>query len=361
MKVTVRDPETLMAVQPLELMAYLRARGWHVIDRVLDKATIWRLTDAAAREFEILVPLDRHLRDFAARMSEAVRTLEVAEERSQLEILGDLTTTTADVVRIGVDRFDAIDGSIPLEVGVQLLGRVHDLVMAVACAALTPRPYFQPRKPAQAVEYLRKVRMGQTERGSYVVTVVSPVPPILTPAEAGLLFPPVEDPFERRATSMLAKGLAATRQAAARAMATGSLEAFHAAVDEGVSANLCEALAGMGNDLAIRDLAISFSWSPARPLRNTAPHKILFPADALPVIKEAGRVFRETAPYEDFEVRGVVIRLDRPQNTAEGKVTILGFVDGEPRKITRNCLKKRTTSPFGPIRTGSRLFVTATS
>jgi hypothetical protein len=61
--------------------------------------------------------------------------------------------------------------------GVEAVHHVRGLMMAAACTAVQPRAWFRSRKPAQAEQYLRQVRLGQTEQGSYVLTVQSRVPP----------------------------------------------------------------------------------------------------------------------------------------------------------------------------------------
>ena len=63
------------------------------------------------------------------------------------------------------------------------------------------------------------------------------------------------------------------------------------------------------------------------------PNKIIVPADAMPVIDEAARYFKETSPREDFELRGPVVRLERAEGAPVGRVTVLGFVDQQPRKV----------------------------
>jgi hypothetical protein len=57
----------------------------------------------------------------------------------------------------------------------------RDLALAAPCAAITKRAHFVTRKPMKAIEYLNKVRMAHTEQGSYVLTILSPVAPALTP------------------------------------------------------------------------------------------------------------------------------------------------------------------------------------
>src|SRR5205085_1574396 len=95
---------------------------------------------------------------------------------------------------------------------------------AAACATTEARAVWHTRKPAQAVEYVRRVRIGQTERGSYVVTVVSRVSPRLNVLNEELF--ESAEPFERRAMQTLAGSLVHLDQAAERAALSGEFAAF---------------------------------------------------------------------------------------------------------------------------------------
>ena len=53
----------------------------------------------------------------------------------------------------------------------------------------------------------------------------------------------------------------------------------------------------------------------------------------MPIFSEAARIFRATSPIPDFELHGFVSRLERPESASEGSVTIVGLVDGRPRKV----------------------------
>lgn len=98
MKVTVRDREILSSIEPEELAAHLRASGWHFLGRVYDDAgAIWRLKSPSGDEEEILQPLKTSLADYAARISDAIKTLEVVEKRSQLDILSELLSKVPNI------------------------------------------------------------------------------------------------------------------------------------------------------------------------------------------------------------------------------------------------------------------------
>ena len=327
MRATIRDPEALQAVPPPALAAYLRNRGWHQVEQVGDKASVWSRTVEEAGELEILMPLRRDLRDFPQRMAEVLGTLEVAERRAQSEILDDITAAAFDVLRIRLLGEQFEDGTMPLEQGVRAVERTRDLVLAAACAAVSPRPVYYTRKPPQATEYAARVRLGQTAHGSYVLTVRSPVPP-------GLAFGlDVEDPFERRVTKTLARALLATRNASLDALATGSLDAFRQAIALGVSANLCDAVAGLAGDMGARGVDFNLSWSAGREIHGDVPSSVVIDADSVQIIEEAGRLFRETAPQEDFEIQGFVVRLDRSEGAETGIATVTTPFEGGFRNV----------------------------
>jgi hypothetical protein len=92
---------------------------------------------------------------------------------------------------------------------VAFFAHARELMMAAACAAIEPRGVFATRWPAQATQYLDHARFEQTDHGSYVLTVVSPVPPRLTARMQEEEANEVEEPYERRVTTTLMRAHAA--------------------------------------------------------------------------------------------------------------------------------------------------------
>ena len=104
MKVTLGDSEILKTIEPNVLETHLKAFGWHEQGRIYnDAGAIWRLKNGSFDdEFEILLPLIKSLGDYAARIADAISTLEIVEKRSQLDILSDLLTQAANVEVQGI-------------------------------------------------------------------------------------------------------------------------------------------------------------------------------------------------------------------------------------------------------------------
>jgi hypothetical protein len=120
MKITVKDSQTLETIKLNQLRNYLQIQGWHEDKPFLDNATLWHKPTADAEEFEILLPNRENLGDYAARIREAIQTLENAENRPQIEILSELltripnTTIQGIVMQIHTPNTKKLSGEITL-------------------------------------------------------------------------------------------------------------------------------------------------------------------------------------------------------------------------------------------------------
>lgn len=335
MKVTIRDPEPFARLNPAEVAAYLRTEGWMEVENEPDRFSVWQAGVNGDR-VELVLPLRRALGDFVPRMAEVVGTLSAKENRSQLEVLSDLQTAGADIVRVRFRHASASDGSIPLDRGEALVENAREMMLAAACAVVQPKAYYSRRRPEEANRFVRGLRMGQTERGSYVLAIYSPVSPSLM-QDPSHLFAEFEIPFERRAIAKLATSLAALRNASSHALTDGNAEVFQRAVQAGVSANLCSAIVAMNgmDEQSADELRVSFTLARSRPDLTPIPREVTFPRDHIRLIDEAARLYRASAPPEETEIRGAVVQLRRDDQSgpATGPVTVMAFIEGRPRRV----------------------------
>ena len=325
MKADVRDSAALFALQPLEIAAYLRATGWKDTRYEPRRFSLWLKDDD-----EILLPLTKELADFSLRMGDALRTLAVVEDRSQLELLSDLSTAQADVVRVRFIEPATSGGQLPIEEYVAAAQLTRDILMAAACSTLNPRAVQPNRRPERAIAYLQNVLTGQSERGSYVQKIISPVPPTLKATQQRLF--DSEEPFERKVTRCLADALMAAANTVEQAGVSGNLDQFDQLIPRGLSANLCESVAGLAN-AAGRTVEFSYTWSRSRPFRGTPPPPVRFNRHSASILAEVGRLLRERVPQADFKLRGPIIRLQRQDGDFNGQVTVLGFINGNARRV----------------------------
>jgi len=145
MKVTIKDSQTLETIQPDIIQAHLEATGWREIGRIYNNAgAIWRFKNDSTNEYEILLPLQHNLGDYAERISDILKTLEIVEKRDQIDILSEFITKYSNftvqgvVMQIATPEIDKLRGEITLLGGVfEKLQEIkttlanHDYILAV--------------------------------------------------------------------------------------------------------------------------------------------------------------------------------------------------------------------------------------
>ena len=332
MKAGTYSADELRAVSVSEITSYLARHGWSAAAHDSEFADIWH-REALENSPEVLVPTRADLTDYALRVGDLLRTLETWESRSPLDILRDWALASADVIRLRRPTQDSMDESIVLHDGAALINQAMSLMTAAACAVIAPHAVVPSRRPPQALDYLRRVRMGQTEKGSYVLTIVSKVTPLLTPGAPGLLeF--MDEPFPRRVTRMLVRSLEALNWASEQTQATGDFSSFTDRIDDGVSANLCDAIRGMvSREDFEAEIGVLVTWSSAPPSPPGGSPAFQFKPSQAPLLLEASEHLRRWEPQQGALITGVIVGLHRQEGQWDGRVTVACVIEGSVRQL----------------------------
>lgn len=330
MKTRILDKEPFLLLNPVDMAAYLKTTGWIKHEDQPGYRSIWH-KQYHGETADLLLPADRTIGDYLHRMIDAVRLVAALEQRSETELLSDLQLASTDVFRVRLVFTEASDGTIPLLQGERLVESTRELFLAAGLAVNSKRAYFATNRPDEVRQFVQNLRLGQSERGSYVITVLSRVAPEL---KSDNLFGELEPPFERKALVGLNHALLALHNAVDQATTNFTAKVFQDAIPQGVSANLCSALVGMGteNPQPTDQLRFGFTWARTRPIDSQAPQEVIFRAETIPIIQEAARVLKATAPMEDQEIEGYVVKLQ--QRDPGGIATVATVIEGQQRKVT---------------------------
>jgi hypothetical protein len=329
MKAHIMDAEALCAISPAAIAAFARSENWFKIEGYGAHADVY----AGSNRPEIIVPRTDLLADYASAVSRLIEVFATCTGADELSVYRDLVGADSDVVRVRVLSTET-DGSVALDAGVRIVAQAREMLLAAACAARSPQPVYRSCANSEANDYMRRVRLGQTEHGSFVVTLLAPVPPLLerasSPTPASTWASLDDEPLERMVTRRLMGALAASRHAAEMAL-SGDAAAFENAVAAGVSANLCEAVAGLIEQSD--GLDVSLTWARTRPTPETQ-RRVAFSSKDAEILKEAARTVRQRQPRADVTLFGTVHKLKGNEGEVEGVVTLRAMVDDRVQSVS---------------------------
>lgn len=316
--------ETLMRISTRDAQGYVRTRGW-VQARPVGRLMVFNRAEPGSLD-QVLVPMDSGRSDYADRMLEVVEKLSRFEGRPAGRVLVDLLNYDADVLRYRVISSRAERGTLPLTQAIELLTGAKQSLLAAAHSAILPRRHHPRLNRTDAVQLLDACQMGQTERGSFVVTIACPLhAPGLDQADL------VSDaqPFARRATSLLGRALTELNSAIEE-------NRVNSVVDQAeplVSANLCEAILKMRPADETGALEFIPSWASSEPMADDRLSRpVMFSADEFSSIED---VYRQLRPVEGPTAKPWIAFVDELKGTEgeagtrEGDVVFTLFDDDE--------------------------------
>jgi hypothetical protein len=354
--------DVLLPLRPGDVQLYLSSRGWKSEPYGSEGKALLFLHPSFS-DVDLLLPLKRELADYAARMGDLVVTLSTIEQRPIQEILNDLFGPMGDVFRLRVAGSVAALGNLPLDEAIKLLDGARQLLWSSAFSLIRPEAMHPQRTNKQVASFLKGCRFGQTERGSFVATILAPVPPEIQPTLAGLdagRFEP-EEPFSRQVTTRLMSSLGLVSQAIQEGKAGRLLDA----VTQGVSVNLCDALVMMRPPGDEASLDIQVTWTRARShLPTDVPRSVSFPQEHFTVIEEVGRQLRTRATARPERYRGRVLSVKkaiRPlMPEVAGWMIMAADVAGAPARIKVDLHADEFASACDALRDDRSVEVTGT-
>ena len=326
MRSVIRDKEALMAVSPSAIAAYARASGWTKAEPFGDHSDVYARPGLP----EIVLPRHQRLGDYASVVQRLIQVFAEVADTTQISLYRDLATADRDVVRVRAP--DGDNGSVTLGDGAGLVEGAREMLLAAACSLGTPQPFYRAGANREATDFLSRVRLGQTEHGSFIITLLGPVvpPPIQRRLPLGPDEETEDDPIDRRITTRFVDALNAVRKATEDTL-VGQADAFWKAVPLGVSANLCQGLVKTMEPFRLVD--ITLTWARTRP-KPQVRDVVRFAESDVPVLRQAISSFSSGEPQRDAILVGFVRILSRDESELDGTVKLWTWVEGKNRSVS---------------------------
>lgn len=349
---SAEDFEGEAVAQPVDLTSWLRMHGWKHSGSLGTVAQRWQGEQAS-----VVVPMEPTAPDFQLRWNEALNQLSRLEGTDPDGIVLAAARAGSDIAEFRAQG-SQIDDSLPLGDASTFIDSVRRSMLASANSALQPRSYYGHSLPDAARKHANNVRMGQTRRGSYIVPVISRLPVLQAEDDDdSVLFDDVAfEPFARKAMLRLANGLA-TLKDLTHSDRVPTKSVITESVGQGVSSELCDAVANTLESDSIGNLEVTFAWAERLRVRS-APKVVSLEKPTAPLMRQLAAVLKGEPTVGRQTFVGYVKRLDRGEEDEVGQVILRALDNDRARNITMD-LNDEHYSLAGEANTG-RHMVSAT-
>lgn len=326
--ITSSQLNAIKTLLPSQLSGYLTSQGWVEDGELSEIAAIWHRKENEYQGFEILQPLTTDLKDYCQRVYDLIEVLSEFEQRLFFDVVNDLNNFHSDVYKIKVMHDDVEGGLIPLNDGILLFEKAKELLTSVVRSTYNKRKYFRGDKSSEITEFIESMRLGQTEYGSYVVNLIAPISHKEDQQDLSKVS------ISRLVSETLTHSLSAIDESIKEYIHTGRNSSFDRAVEQGVSANLCDALIGISGKTRSRDVKITITLSRAEGELERDQFEHQFTSSMVPYLQIASDYYKEKVVLLDQVVSGLVTKLSHEEEENVGMVTIEATVNGVEKSVS---------------------------
>ena len=343
---SLRTPSTaLEAVELPSARAFLESRGYKFREQW--GSYLHRYSRKhGGREENILLPTERDLVDFNRRMLEVIDALSLQLETPPSALLKQIANSGYEVVRIAANPGEQ-SSTISYDAAIDLLKGGFALIDSSAAVTVADEAVrvVRGRRKDAVRRYLDGVRVGQTEVGSFVLTLLMP----LNVEDAFALPEAVADSFGRKVAQRMASALRATEQVIHK-----ENFAIRDMIQQGVTANFSGGIARMieavGN--------VSVGIAAAVDNRKAARYPITrFEKANLGTLRELERRLTPKEEREPVTVVGTVTEFREPRSKSSGSILLSAEVYGQERPIRLQFTREQRAIVLEAIERKSDVFL----
>ncbi|WP_272572446.1 hypothetical protein [Providencia sp. PROV258] len=318
-------------IATLDFNKYLESKGWYLKSVLNDIVGIWR--SSRYPDSEILQPIDINLMDFSRRAEVLLSVLSETQDKKINEIVDEINEISNDIIRIRVIHNDVDNGTIPFNDGVELFVKAKELLVSAARSVVkVQKGFYGGKSPEIVTNYFDSLKLSQTEIGSYILKVASPI------------YQQDEDqsdhcdvPFGRIVSSRIIHSVLKLEKAVESFKKTNNHIHFEQVIGDGVGASLCSAIVGLSGQRRNRTVEISIQPSPYASDENLKSRVVTVPANDIPIIEHARDYYLNNYSAMNYELSGKVTKLDRDRDIDpdNGVITITETISGSKSKTRK--------------------------
>ena len=286
---------------------HLESRGWSFVARYGGHGRIYRNVDGS----EVVVPGREDTWDYAIVVREVLRALTDVGADDGTTVYQDIQHYRRDIVRLQATTGSSEQGTIAPSAASELIAGATKLWEEAASSVLDT--------PSERSAYWDDARFGQTESGSYVITMLSP--PVYVGSQLALGHDESEPTAARKVTRALRDAIRSTRELVS-AMRGDDENAIDRAIHDGMTWGIPEGLRRAvepfdGVEWHIMETSPVPDKRPEPTVTAFEQADVVYLKATVDLIKE-----RQWERPSDRSVHGYVLKCQRRENQDVGVVTV---------------------------------------
>lgn len=293
-------------LNPLVVCKYLEDMGWKKFPFKRDDVSVYQFLKEQL--YQVRIPMDRDMSDYRESMFSAINTVAEVENKSVERVMLYLLNPSTDILKLRLEKQEQVPGNITFDDAIRLYENAKKLIAATALDVINPKKIHYGRIDERVQQFLNQCRFGQTEIGSYVVSVVCPFAELSY--EDGYrqlsIFSEEEEcanSLTRKVTNKLMDNVAIIKSNVDQ----GNLE-YLASSNCDISANFFEALNGLNLECSNTTLEFIAEWSPVVKINRSENSLIRVNSDYYQPIEHVVNCIREVT-NEQTEIIGKIRQL----------------------------------------------------
>jgi hypothetical protein len=318
------------------IQRYLQNRNWQKIQSKREHLVIYYKD--SPNPTEILLPLDRNFIDYNDLIFSAIQRISKTENRDIEQVINDLLLPPSDVIRFRVDNKRTEHGLITFTEGFTLLVNAKKSLFATACDILHPSFFHKRMSYKSAQQFIDSCFLGQTERGSFIASIVCPfINGTLDDNPTQLSLFNTENDLVNSFTRTVTKRYMKSLEKLKNVIENGNHEIIEDPLQtEIISVNFIESIVELGEYGDNEEIEIFTSWSSITKEIIDVPKSITFTKDYISPMKSIISRLKPKDEGKDGSYVGKVSKAQAdpdPSRRSDGEITF-NFI-GDKDKIVK--------------------------
>ena len=242
----------------IEVVKYLKDLGWQELP-IKKRYVKYFQFYKGSELFQVDVPTEKNIRNYRDAMFQVVQTISNYSGNNFERVLLELLNPMADIVRFHVKNPNIEGGSIGIENGLSLYTKAKMLVESAAKDAINPKLVHKGRTNRKIEQFLSRCKFGQTEIGSYVVSIVCPMLEIKDDDCHQLSLFDSQDEVAYSITRQTTNKLMTSIAKIKLAIDDGNLDSI---AQDNISVGFVDSVKSLGIEDSETEITISTKWAP---------------------------------------------------------------------------------------------------